>query len=113
MHNVALALIDHPWMTPVQQLMKKLNVVTAEFNYNRFLGDRKGIEEKTQHWHRILVDREREMEIWTPQIQRLLEQRLKVYAYFNNHYAGHAPGSIALFRKVWERLSASGAAARK
>jgi len=104
-HRIALALIDHPWMPPVQQWTQKLNIVTADFTYIRFLGDRKGIEEQTKHWDRILVDREREMEIWTPQIRRLLEQRLTVYAYFNNHYAGHAPGSIALFRQVWERLN--------
>lgn len=107
-HRIALALIDHPWMPPVQQLTQKLNIVTADFTYIRFLGDRKGIEKRTQHWDRILVDREREMEIWTPQIRRLLEQRLTVYAYFNNHYAGHAPGSISLFRQVWERVKNSG-----
>lgn len=103
-HNIALALIDHPWMPPVQQLLQKLDVVTASFTYIRFLGDRKGIEEKTQHWDRILVDREREMESWIPEIRRLLARRLTIYAYFNNHYAGFAPGSIALFREVWARL---------
>lgn len=103
-HKIALALIDHPWMPPVQQLLQKFDVVTAGFTYIRFLGDRKGIEEKTQHWDRILVDREREMEAWIPEIRRLLARRLTVYAYFNNHYAGFAPGSIALFREVWARL---------
>ncbi len=102
--KIALALIDHPWMPPVQQLLQKFDVVTADFTYIRFLGDRKGIEEKTQHWDRILVDREREMEAWIPEIQRLLARRLRVYAYFNNHYAGFAPGSIALFSEVWKRL---------
>jgi uncharacterized protein YecE (DUF72 family) len=107
LHKIALALIDHPWMPPVSQLAQQFDLVTADFAYIRFLGDRKGIEEKTQHWDRILVDREREMEMWTPEIQRLLELRLKVYAYFNNHYAGFAPGSIALFRQVWKRLQDS------
>lgn len=106
-HKIALALIDHPWMPPVSQLAQKSDLVTADFAYIRFVGDRKGIEEKTQHWDRILVDREREMEMWTPQIQRLLELRLKVYVYFNNHYAGFAPGSIALFRQVGKRLQES------
>jgi uncharacterized protein YecE (DUF72 family) len=102
--KIALALIDHPWMPPVQQLLQKFDVVTAGFTYIRFLGDRKGIEEKTQHWDRVLVDREHEMESWIPEIRRLLARRLTVYAYFNNHYAGFAPGSIALFREVWGRL---------
>lgn len=43
--NVALALIDHPWMTPIRQLAAKLDVVTADFTHMRWLGDRKGIEE--------------------------------------------------------------------
>ncbi len=102
--KVALALIDHPWMTPVYQLMQKQDVVTADFTYIRWLGDRKGIEEKTQHWDRLIVNREREMESWVPAIDKLLERRLRVYAYFNNHYAGHAPGSIALFLDVWRRM---------
>lgn len=102
--KIALALIDHPWMPPVQQLLQKFDLVTAGFAYIRFLGDRKGIEERTKHWDRVLVDRGREMEAWIPEIRRLLTRRLTVYAYFNNHYAGFAPGSIALFREVWERL---------
>lgn len=101
--KIALALIDHPWMTPVKQLMDRFDVVTGDFSYVRWLGDRRGIEEKTQRWDRLLVDREREMEIWVPHVRRLLERRRPVYGYFNNHYAGFAPGSIALFRQVWER----------
>ena len=85
-HRIALALIDHPWMPPIQQMLQKFDVVTADFAYVRFLGDRKGIEEKTKHWDSILVNREREMETWIPEIRRLLERRLRVYAYFNNHY---------------------------
>ena len=102
-HHVALALIDHPWMTPVDQLMQKLDPVTADFAYIRWLGDRKGIEEKTKRWDRVIQNRDREMETWIPAIDKLLERRLRIYAYFNNHYAGFAPGSIGLFREVWKR----------
>lgn len=106
-HKIALALIDHPWMPPVRHLIQNFDVVTAGFAYLRFLGDRKGIEEKTQHWDRIIADRKSEMETWIPEIRKLLARRLTVYAYFNNHYAGFAPGSIALFREVWDRLKDS------
>ncbi len=102
--RIALALIDHPWMTPISQLIKKMDVVTADFAYIRWLGDRKGIEEKTQHWDKVIVDREAEMEIWIPIIRELLKQRIQVVGYFNNHYAGFGPGSIALFGKVWEKM---------
>ena len=102
--GVALALIDHPWMTPISQLVNKLDVVTADFVYVRWLGDRKGIEEKTQHWDRIIVDREDEMRIWIPIIRQILKRGIQVMGYFNNHYAGFGPGSIELFGKVWESM---------
>jgi uncharacterized protein YecE (DUF72 family) len=102
--KIALALIDHPWMTPISQLAGKLDLVTADFAYIRWLGDRKGIEEETEHWDRLLVNREREMELWIPEIRKLLGRRILVYGYFNNHYAGFAPGSITLFQQVWKRL---------
>ena len=102
--KVALALLDHPWMTPVSELIAKHDVVTADFTYVRWLGNRKGIEEKTQHWDRIIIDREDEMETWIPAIRQLLQRGVRILGYFNNHYAGFAPGSIELFHKVWERL---------
>lgn len=102
--GIAFALIDHPWMTPVAQFAAKLDVVTADFSYIRWLGDRKGIEEKTQHWDRVIVDREEEMRSWIPLIRGLLKRRIQVMGYFNNHYAGFAPGSIELFGKVWNSL---------
>lgn len=105
--KVALALIDHPWMTPVDQLVKKLDPVTADFTYVRWLGDRKGIEEKTQHWNQVIVNREREMETWVLAIDKLLGRRIRVYGYFNNHYAGFAPASITMFLEAWERWHCS------
>jgi uncharacterized protein YecE (DUF72 family) len=102
--RIALALIDHPWMTPIAQLAAKLDLVTADFVYIRWLGDRKGIEEKTRNWDRIIVDREQDMRIWIPLIRELHKRGVRVMGYFNNHYAGFGPGSIALFGKVWESM---------
>jgi uncharacterized protein YecE (DUF72 family) len=105
--RMALALIDHPWMPPIAQLAAKLDLVTADFAYIRWLGDRKGIEEKTRNWDRIIIDREQDMRIWIPLIRQLHERGVRVMGYFNNHYAGFGPGSIALFGKVWESLTTS------
>ena len=102
--HLALALIDHPWMTPPYDLMGKLDLMTAPFTYIRWLGDRKGIEERTKHWDQMIVNREQEMNHWIPVIDKLLERRIPVYGYFNNHYAGYAPGSIRLLHEVWETL---------
>ncbi len=103
-HGVAFALIDHPWMPAIDELFKGPDPVTADFAYVRWLGDRRGIESKTESWERIIVDREKEMERWVPALAELLERNIEVFGYFNNHYAGHAPGSIALLRDVWRRL---------
>jgi uncharacterized protein YecE (DUF72 family) len=105
--KISLALIDHPWMTPVDQLVAKQDVVTADFAYLRWLGDRKGIEQKTQHWDSIIIDRTREMETWIAIIRRLLKRGVRILGFFNNHYAGFAPGSIKLFYEVWERMGAA------
>lgn len=103
--QVALALIDHPWMTPIAQLMNSgLDLVTADFAYIRWLGDRKGIEERTKTWDRIIIDREEEMRVWIPVIRGLLKRRIQVMGYFNNHYAGFGPGSIELLGKVWKSM---------
>jgi uncharacterized protein YecE (DUF72 family) len=105
-YQIALALIDHPWMPPIGELAGRFDLATADFCYLRFLGDRKGIEEKTQHWDKVIVNRQREMEAWIPEIRRLLERQRLVYAYFNNHYAGFAPASLELFHEVWAKLPA-------
>lgn len=103
--KISLALLDHPWIPPLSALISKQDVVTADFAYIRWLGDRKGIEEKTQHWDRIIIDREDAMETWILAIRQLLKRGIRILGYFNNHYAGFAPGSIELFRKVWDRTA--------
>lgn len=101
-HKVAFALIDHPWMPPADKLMAEMDVVTADFVYVRWLGDRKGIEQRTTRWDKVIVDRAREMSRWVPAIRSLLGRGATVFGYFNNHYAGHAPGSIDLFERTWK-----------
>ncbi|MEJ2007192.1 MAG: DUF72 domain-containing protein [Acidobacteriota bacterium] len=54
-HNVALALVDQAWMPTITQLTEKLDVLTTDFTYIRWIGDRKGIEEKTKTWEKIIV----------------------------------------------------------
>ena len=103
-HGVAFALIDHPWMPPIDQVMKGPDPITADFTYVRWLGDRRGIEAKTETWEKLILDRESEMERWVPALAAILERNIEVFGFFNNHYAGHAPGSIALLRDVWRRL---------
>jgi uncharacterized protein YecE (DUF72 family) len=102
-HRIAYAIIDHPWMPPADELVRKLDLVSSDFAYVRWLGDRKGIEARTQSWDKLIVDRSAEMERWVPTLAALLERNIELFGYFNNHYAGHAPGSIELLRRIWRR----------
>lgn len=89
-HGTALALIDHPWMPVV-------DTVTADFTYIRWLGDRKNVEKDFSH---IIIDRSRELARWMEILERIASDGLVVYGYFNNHYAGHSPASLAMFRSM-------------
>ena len=46
--GVALALIDHPWLPRPSELLRRIDPITADFTYIRWLGDRKAIEELPQ-----------------------------------------------------------------
>ncbi len=101
-YDVALALVDQIWMPTTTQLSGKLDVLTTDFTYIRWIGDRKGIEGKTKTWDKIVIDREPETRIWIHFIREFLKQGTAIYAYYNNHYAGYGPGSIELFDKIWK-----------
>jgi uncharacterized protein YecE (DUF72 family) len=101
-HGVALALTDHPWMPPIQELLRQHEVVTADFAYIRWLGDRQAMEAITQRWDHLVVDRTQDTRTWVSVVRQLLARDLTVYGFYNNHYAGHSPGSIALFSEIWQ-----------
>lgn len=98
-HGVACTLVDHPWMPRISEVMNTLDPVTADFAYIRWLGDRYGIEKKTTSWEKLIVDRSSEMSEWKPVVKTLLDRNMTIFGFFNNHYAGHAPGSIDLLRR--------------
>ena len=100
-NDVALAFIDHPWFFTIDELMRRKGTRTTDFVYVRWLGDRKGIEERTTTWDRLIVDRSRELGRWIPAIRALMQEGRSVVGYFNNHYAGYAIGSIRMFQDLW------------
>jgi len=99
-HNVALALIDHSWMPSIRDVLKKIDPVTADFTYIRWLGDRKAIEEQTTSWDKTILDRRRDLEAWVEACRKFLGRRIAVFAFANNHYAGHAPDTVRLFQQL-------------
>jgi uncharacterized protein YecE (DUF72 family) len=98
--KIALALIDHPFMLKASEYRKRMDLLTTDWTYVRWLGDRVGIEKVTTTWDRTVVDRTAETDAWVVAL-RDLAPKYEIYGYFNNHYAGHAPASIELFRKAW------------
>jgi uncharacterized protein YecE (DUF72 family) len=99
-HQVSFTLIDQSWMPPIQELFERHQLETADFVYIRWLGDRKGIEEITTSWDRVVWDREADLQQWVRPVQSFLGKGLQVYGFFNNHYAGHAPASLEMFRSL-------------
>jgi uncharacterized protein YecE (DUF72 family) len=106
-HGVALALTDHPWMPPIAELLRQHDIVTADFAYIRWLGDRQAMETITQKWDHLVIDRTQDTKTWVAVVRQLLGRDLSVYGFYNNHYAGHSPGSIALFSEIWRNSQGS------
>jgi hypothetical protein len=48
-------------MPTPNEIFAKVDPMTADFTYIRWLGDRKGIEQVTKVWNRIVVDRTAEI----------------------------------------------------
>jgi len=71
------------------------------FAYVRLLGDRHGIEKQTKVWDKEIIDRTQDLRSWVDLCQGIVRRGVKLYVYINNHYAGHAPATVAHFVKLW------------
>ena len=102
-HRVALALTDTSFVPRPWELKKPLNLMTAEFAYIRWLGNRKEIEKVTTTWDRTVVDRTNDLKRWVQFVRHeVLERKIKhVFLFANNHYAGFAPATIQQFWELW------------
>ena len=107
--RIALAFIDYYTTPAMSRIAARAGATTAEFAYVRFLGHHKEmdsvVEEKFRaggkRWDEVVRDRRPEMAQWIPALRALTARMTRVYAFFNNHYAGYAPGSIDLLRAMW------------
>ncbi|CAN5540229.1 DUF72 domain-containing protein [soil metagenome] len=79
-------------------------IVTADFLYVRFIGDR-SIDEN--NFGEIQKDRVLEMSKWARRVKRVEEEKKKenkelslAMIAANNHYAGFGPGTANMFRKM-------------
>ncbi len=118
--NIALVFIDYYTMDPLPKLAKRTEVFTAPFVYIRFLGNHKEMDEavkraraegqRASDWCSLLVDRTEQMKFWLPAIREIAARQVPMYIYFNNHYAGYAPGSVELFSRMWNSADGCGSA---
>jgi uncharacterized protein YecE (DUF72 family) len=104
-HNVALALTDTSFMPKPWELGEKLDLVTTDFAYVRWLGDRNGIEKVTTVWDKTVVDRTNDLSNWVKILREMVLNKSirKMFAFANNHYAGFGPGTIKTFWEMWNR----------
>jgi uncharacterized protein YecE (DUF72 family) len=63
-HNVALALTDTSFVPRPWEMKDKFDLITSDFAYVRWLGDRHGIEKITQVWDKTVVDRKDDLKNW-------------------------------------------------
>ncbi|MFH1277704.1 MAG: DUF72 domain-containing protein [Candidatus Eisenbacteria bacterium] len=109
--GAALVLADYYTMPPPEGYFEAGDPRTADFAYLRFLGHHRQMDklvreakeagERKGDWESILVDRTGPTRAWIAVIRNLLQTGGDVFAFFNNHYAGFAPGSIDLFLRLW------------
>jgi uncharacterized protein YecE (DUF72 family) len=98
-YKIALVLQDRSWMPDPAELT--FDPITADWTYIRWLGDRREIEARTMTWDQAVVDRTAELTSWVDFCYQIMQRGVLVYAYANNHYAGHAPATIEQFRQLW------------
>ncbi len=112
-HNITLVLSAYYTMPAPSKLFAQVDPVTGPFGYVRFLGNHRQMDalvkearekgKRDRDWGELIVDRARETSAWAEVGRQLLERQGHVYMYFNNHFAGFAPGSVELFAREWGR----------
>jgi uncharacterized protein YecE (DUF72 family) len=83
-----------------REVSEKIDPISADFTYIRWLGDRKEIEKITTVWNKTVVERTAELQSWVSVCQKIQKRGVKQFVYANNHYAGFAPATIEQFRRL-------------
>jgi len=97
-YEAALVVLDHPYMPAPEELPRDDSLFTTDFTYLRLLGDRYAIERITHTWERAVLDTAPRLDRWGEWIRAAASER-RVWVFANNHYAGHAPTTMAELRR--------------
>src|SRR6201981_2162618 len=98
-NNVALVLQDQSGL-PRPKELGDYDLITADFSYIRWLGNRKDIEKLTTTWNATIIDRTADLKTGVDVCEKIQKRGVEQYVYANNHYAGFAPATVELFRSL-------------
>jgi hypothetical protein len=99
-YKVAFALIDQSWVPRPWEFKTPLDTHTADIAYIRLLGDRKGIEQVTKTWDKIVVDKTADLKKWAGEVESLQKLKIPVMIAVNNHFQGCGPETVRAFQKL-------------
>jgi uncharacterized protein YecE (DUF72 family) len=77
-NNVALVLQDQSWM-PRPKELENYDLITADFVYIRWLGDREGIEKLTTTWNQTIIDRTDDLQTWVDVCEKIQKRGITQY----------------------------------
>lgn len=83
-NNVALALVDTPFMPDTE-------VLTADFAYVRWEGDRRKVKGVLGE---VEVDRTDSIKRWAERIKKFSEVQMDIFGYFSKYYSGYPPDDV-------------------
>jgi len=94
-HGAAFVLLDQAYMPHPDEFPAELELVTAPFSYVRLIGDRKRIDALTDRFDELVLDQGPRLRRWAALLERINGRVGELFAYANNHYAGHGPATAA------------------
>ncbi|MGB7729475.1 MAG: DUF72 domain-containing protein [Candidatus Acidiferrum sp.] len=102
-HKVALALTDTSFMPRPWELKEPLDLISSDFGYVRWLGNRKAIETHTTIWDKTIIDRTDDLRNWVQLCRQFVADRKvkRLFLFGNNHYQGHGPDTVKTFWQLW------------
>ena len=98
-HRAALALVEIRGMPPAWEVAKMPGFLSSDFLYARLIGDRAQVEALAERYDTVVVDQDASLAAWARLLRDLLPGVRQALLFANNHYAGHAPATIARLRE--------------
>jgi uncharacterized protein YecE (DUF72 family) len=112
--GIALALIDQSWMPRPAVWFERFpsddGPITADFTYIRWKRDPSAWRPRddARYCARQILDRREPLQDWVKVCDQAVRCGVEVCAFANNHYAGHGPATVRLFKELWREWGVDG-----